>query len=93
MNLPFDRSGADRPQAKPGIDQIVAYVPGKSSIEGIEHPIKLSSNENIFGSSPLARAAFVEAATKLNMYPDGRVMALRARSSPSVKRGSVQNSA
>jgi histidinol-phosphate aminotransferase len=77
MTLPFDRSGADRPQAKPGIDQIVAYVPGKSSVHGIEHPIKLSSNENIFGSSPLARAAFEEAATKLNMYPDGHATALR----------------
>ena len=77
MDLPFDRSSADRPQAKPGIDQIVAYVPGKSSIEGVEHPVKLSSNENIFGSSPLARAAFIETAGKLNMYPDSRTMALR----------------
>ena len=37
-----------------------------------------SSNENIFGSSPLAAAAFAEAASKLNMYPDGRATALRA---------------
>ncbi len=74
---PTDRGTADRPQAKPGIDQIVAYVPGKSSVQGIEHPIKLSSNENIFGSSPLARAAFTEAAGKLNIYPDGHATALR----------------
>jgi histidinol-phosphate aminotransferase len=77
LDAPTDRSGADRPLAKPGIDQIVAYVPGKSQVQGVEHPIKLSSNENIFGSSPLARAAFVEASTKLNIYPDGRAAALR----------------
>jgi histidinol-phosphate aminotransferase len=67
----------DRPRPKPGIDEIVAYVPGKAKIEGVEHPIKLSSNENILGSSPAAQAAFIEAATRLNHYPDSRTMALR----------------
>ena len=78
MTAPTDRGAADRPQAKPGIEQIVAYVPGKSSVEGVEHPVKLSSNENILGSGAAAQAAFVEAAQTLNLYPDSRTMALRA---------------
>src|SRR5579864_7704087 len=73
----LERFKADRPQAKPGIDEIAAYVPGKSKIEGVEHPIKLSSNENILGSSPKAAQAYAEAAGSLNMYPDSRTMALR----------------
>ena len=78
MSAPPDRSIADRPTPKPGIDQIVAYVPGKAKIEGVEHPIKLSSNENILGSSPAALAAYAEAATTLNLYPDSQTTALRA---------------
>jgi histidinol-phosphate aminotransferase len=74
----LERFKADRPQPKPGIDEIVAYVPGKSKIGGVAHPIKLSSNENILGSSPNALAAYADAAASLNMYPDSRTMALRA---------------
>ena len=68
----------DRPRPKPGILDIEPYVGGKSKIEGVAHPIKLSSNENVLGCSPLAEAAFAEAASKLNLYPDGRCEALRA---------------
>jgi histidinol-phosphate aminotransferase len=68
----------DRPTPKPGILDIEPYVGGKSKIDGVEHPIKLSSNENVLGCSPLAEAAFVEAAHQLNLYPDGRCEALRA---------------
>jgi len=78
MTAETDRGAADRPQPKPGIDEIVAYVPGRSSVEGVEHPVKLSSNENILGSGPAAREAFLEAAQSLNLYPDSRTMALRA---------------
>jgi histidinol-phosphate aminotransferase len=53
-------------------------VPGKSSVQGVAHPVKLSSNENILGSSPLALAAYADAAATLNMYPDSRTTALRA---------------
>ena len=67
-----------RPEPKPGILDITAYKPGKSSAEGVEHPVKLSSNENILGSSPLAHAAYVAAAERMNLYPDGRADALRA---------------
>ncbi len=74
----LERFKADRPQPKPGIDEIVAYVPGKSKVEGVAHPIKLSTNENILGSSPKALSAYAEAATTLNLYPDSQTNALRA---------------
>lgn len=65
------------PQPKPGILDIEPYVGGKSKIEGVAEPIKLSSNENILGCSPLAAAAFSETASKLNLYPDGKAGPLR----------------
>ncbi|MDB5446922.1 MAG: hisC, partial [Phenylobacterium sp.] len=72
-----DRAGAPRPVPKPGILDIHAYVPGKAKAEGIENPIKLSANENILGSSPLAREAYAGAAGELHMYPDSRTSLLR----------------
>jgi histidinol-phosphate aminotransferase len=72
------RADLDRPAPKAGITDITPYRPGKSQAEGIAHPVKLSSNENILGCSPLAKAAFAEAAEQLNLYPDGRANALRA---------------
>ena len=69
---------ANRPAAKAGILDIEPYRPGKSSAEGFAHPIKLSSNENILGCSPLARAAYLAVADSLNIYPDGRANRLRA---------------
>jgi len=75
---PIDRSKADRPIPKPGILAITPYVPGKSKIDGVEHPVKLSSNENILGCSPKAQAAFEAAAGRISLYPDGRSNVLRA---------------
>ncbi|WP_293898698.1 histidinol-phosphate transaminase [Phenylobacterium sp.] len=72
------RAQAPKPLPKPGILDIHAYVPGKSKAEGVETPIKLSSNENILGSSPAARAAFVAAVDSLHLYPDSRASELRA---------------
>src|SRR5579864_1814304 len=72
-----ERAAADRPLAKAGILDITPYKPGKSTAEGVAHPVKLSGNENILGSSEAARAAYVEAAHQLNVYPDGRGTALR----------------
>ena len=66
-----------RPQAKAGILDITPYKPGKSTAPGIAHPIKLSANENILGSSEAARAAYVEAAGNLALYPDSRGQILR----------------
>src|SRR5471030_781273 len=65
------------PQPKPGILDIVPYKPGKATAEGVEHPVKLSGNENILGSSPKAREAYLAAAHDLNIYPDGRGTVLR----------------
>lgn len=67
----------DRPRPKAGILDIQPYVGGKSKAEGVAEPIKLSSNENILGCSPLARLAYEEAASKLNLYPDGKAEAVR----------------
>ena len=66
-----------RPKPKAGILDIEPYKPGKSSAAGFAHPVKLSSNENILGSSPKARAAFLAAADSLQIYPDSRATRLR----------------
>jgi histidinol-phosphate aminotransferase len=69
---------ATSPQPKPGILDISPYVGGKSSAQGFADPLKLSSNENILGTSDSARRAYVAAAGKLHLYPDGRANGLRA---------------
>lgn len=74
----LDRGAAQRPTPKPGILDIAPYVPGKAKVDGVEHPLKLSANENILGSSPLAREAFATAIDQLHMYPEGRSNMLRA---------------
>jgi histidinol-phosphate aminotransferase len=66
-----------RPEPKPGILDIEPYKPGKSKAEGVAHPVKLSSNENILGFSDKARAAYAAAVERMNIYPDGRADALR----------------
>jgi histidinol-phosphate aminotransferase len=75
---PSDRGRAPRPEPKPGILDIHAYVPGKAKAEGIENPIKLSANENVLGSSVAAREAYAAAAQDLHVYPDSRATLLRA---------------
>src|SRR3954447_8803372 len=72
-----DRASAPRPVPKPGILGIHAYVPGKAKAEGVANPIKLSANENILGSSPLARDAYAAAVSELHVYPDSRTTILR----------------
>jgi histidinol-phosphate aminotransferase len=52
------------------------YEPGKPMEEvereyGIKNPIKLASNENPLGPSPLALKAIQSASASLNRYPDG----------------------
>lgn len=59
------------------------YQPGKpiSTVKrelGLEHVVKLASNENPFGPSPLAVAAMTEALGELNIYPDGAAYDLRS---------------
>ena len=73
------RTTKDRPEPKSGILDIHAYVPGKSTGSRPDiTPVKLSSNENILGCSPRAKAAYVAAAERLNLYPDSTAKALRA---------------
>lgn len=71
-------SSQDKPQALASVQAIEPYKPGKSSVPGVAHPVKLASNENPFGPSPKALAAYREAAAKLEIYPDGTAPALRA---------------
>ncbi|MFK7879253.1 histidinol-phosphate transaminase [Roseobacter sp.] len=64
-----------RPQ--PGIMDIALYQGGASHIAGQADPLKLSSNENPFGSSPRSIEAVVEAASGLHRYPSTDHVALR----------------
>jgi histidinol-phosphate aminotransferase len=73
-----DRAAAERPIPKPGIMDIHAYVPGRSKADGVDHPIKMSANENALGSSPKAQEAFAEAAQSLHVYPDPKASIIRA---------------
>ena len=55
---------------------IAPYIPGKplSELEreyGISDSIKLASNENPLGPGPKARAAMLQAAQNIGLYPDG----------------------
>ena len=67
---------ASRPQPKPGILDIAAYVPGKSTAKGAKVH-KLSSNESPIGSSQKAVEAYRAAAGALELYPDGSATLLR----------------
>lgn len=67
-----------RPQPRPGVMDIAAYVPGKSHAPaGVARVHKLSSNENPLGPSPRAIEAAKAVADKLALYPDGPATRLR----------------
>jgi histidinol-phosphate aminotransferase len=62
-------------RATPGVQGLQPYVPGKPAQElerelGLTDIIKLASNENPLGPSPLALAAAAQALTELHLYPD-----------------------
>jgi histidinol-phosphate aminotransferase len=64
------------PLPRKEIESIPEYVPGKSIEEiqekyNISKIIKLASNENPLGTSPLAVAAYKKCASRLNLYPRG----------------------
>lgn len=69
---------APAPAPKPGILDIAPYVGGKSRIEGVAEPMKLSSNENMLGAGQKAREAYEAAVRNIHIYPDGRASKLRA---------------
>ncbi len=70
-------TAATRPQPRPGVLDIAAYVPGKSSAPGVDKIHKLSSNESPLGASPKAIEAYQSVANELQDYPDGAATALR----------------
>jgi len=62
--------------AAPGVQALQPYLPGKPVAElereyGIRNAVKLASNENPFGPSPLAIAAATGALQDLSRYPEG----------------------
>ena len=56
---------------------ISPYVGGKSSVEGRDNIIKLSSNENPYGASAKSIEVYKNVASNLNRYPDGGCEKLR----------------
>lgn len=70
--------------ARPGVQKLSPYVPGKPVEElarefGL-HPVdivKLASNENPLGPSPMAVAAIQAALPEMTRYPDGNGFALK----------------
>jgi len=60
---------------KPNIFSLESYVPGRT----IDGAVKLSSNENPLGPSPLALAAIRENLFEIHRYPDGASSELRAK--------------
>ncbi|NOQ90663.1 MAG: histidinol-phosphate transaminase [Gammaproteobacteria bacterium] len=67
--------------ATSGVQQLTPYQPGKPVEElerelGISDSIKLASNENPLGPSPLAIDALAKHSSLINYYPDGGGFAL-----------------
>lgn len=67
-----------------GVEDLIPYPPGKPIQEleremGIKGSIKLASNENPLGPSPLAVKAIIDNAHELHRYPDGNGYYLRSR--------------
>ncbi|TDI91156.1 MAG: histidinol-phosphate transaminase [Candidatus Dadabacteria bacterium] len=68
----------------PFVGDLVPYVPGKPLEElereiGIKDAVKIASNENPLGPSPLAEKAVKEAIHSLNRYPDGDAFYLKKK--------------
>ena len=71
-------------KAAPGIDGLHPYVPGKPVEElerelGLTETIKLASNENPLGPSPLAWSQAQKVVGDVNLYPDDSGFRLRNR--------------
>ncbi len=68
--------------ATKGVSKLSPYIPGKpiSELEremGIANIVKLASNENPLGSSPLAMQAMKEVINEIQLYPDGNGFELK----------------
>jgi histidinol-phosphate aminotransferase len=65
-----------KPQPRESVMKIHMYVPGSSSIEGVDKIIKIASNENPLGCSDKVYEALSKAAD-LNLYPDPGAEAIK----------------
>lgn len=70
----------------PFLKNLPVYQPGRPIEEvarelglPIDSVIKVASNENPFGPSPLAQAALQQAISKVNLYPDGNAFYLKQK--------------
>lgn len=68
--------------ALPCVTQLQPYVPGKPIEElerqyGVKNIVKLASNENPLGPSPLVVEAIQKATKSLSLYPDGNGFTLK----------------
>ena len=82
MSRMSNSSAAETP-VRPNVLRMRPYEPGKpiATVKrelGLDHVVKLASNENPFGPSPKAIEALKSAADELNLYPDGAAFDLRA---------------
>ena len=73
------------PLPKFGILDIKPYIGGEGR-STVSHPIRLASNENPLGCSPLAREAYLKLASELHRYPDGAVAELRPALAQDIRR-------
>ncbi|MHB8462299.1 MAG: histidinol-phosphate transaminase, partial [Vulcanimicrobiaceae bacterium] len=69
--------------SRTALASLAPYIPGASIDEiakryGLSHVIKLASNENPLGSSPLALAALADVAS-LHLYADDAHLVLKER--------------
>lgn len=76
MNLPYPTN--------PALRTLPVYQPGRPIEEvarelglNAEDVIKLASNENPLGPSPMALAAMRKSVSKINLYPDGNAFYLK----------------
>ena len=73
------RAAAPRIRHRAALDAIDPYVPGLAPVGPPDRALKLASNENPFGPSPLAVAAARAAVEGVDRYPEPGAGALRAR--------------
>ncbi|PYZ98415.1 histidinol-phosphate transaminase [Alteribacter lacisalsi] len=69
---------------KESMKGLTPYQPGKPVDEvkrelGLDKVVKLASNENPYGCSPLAKEAITQALTDVAVYPDGYAQKLRTK--------------
>lgn len=60
----------------PGVMDVPDYFQGASTAPGVANPIKLSSNESVYGPSPRALEAIRDAAATAHLYPESATRSL-----------------